>query len=189
MNRLPNVSQAACASQHATPVAIVPRVQVAPPLNEYARKMLLVVVFEMATRLLVLVGLTTTKLSSWLPAVALTFITGAEQASGTNKSVGTGTPYFVFMHLRVPSGTSMLSGPGIRACRAGVVGARKAKTAASAIRRRRVFIGVFLRQVAGRKADLLTAGFIWDPEIASSGVPAPKAFGVETSDDVISYES
>ena len=105
--------------------------------------MLLVVVFEMATRLLVLVGLTTTKLSSWLPAVALTFTTGAKQASGTNRSVGTGTPYFVFMHLRVPSGTSMPSGPSTRASRAELAGMRKAKTAASAIRRRRVFIGVF----------------------------------------------
>src|SRR5438876_9851144 len=120
MNRLPNVSQAACASQHATPVAIVPRVQVAPPLNEYARKMLLVVVLEMATRLFVLVGLTTTKLSSWLPVVALTFTTGAEQASGTNRSAGTGTRFFGFMHLRVPSGTSMPSGPSTRACRADV---------------------------------------------------------------------
>src|SRR5436190_383658 len=142
MNRLPNVSQDACASQHATPVAIVPRVQLAPPLNEYARKMLLVVVFEMATRLLVLVGLTTTKLSSWLPAVALTFTTGAEQASGTNRSVGTGTrlPGFLHIHLRVPSGTSMPMGASIRACRAELAGARKAKTAASAVRRRRVFM-------------------------------------------------
>src|SRR5204863_4920773 len=155
MNRLPKVSQAACASQHATPVAIVPRVQLAPPLNEYARKMLLVVVFEMATRLLVLVGLTTTKLSSWLPAVALTFITGAEQASGTNRSARTGNGFFGFIHLRVPSGTSMASGPGIRACRGDGVGVRKAKTAASAVRRRRVFIGVFLlvrRVKAGREA-------------------------------------
>ena len=40
--------------------------------------MLLVVVFEKATRLFVLVGLTTTKLSDWLPAVALTFTTGAD---------------------------------------------------------------------------------------------------------------
>src|ERR1044071_4766546 len=91
MNRLPKVSQAAWASQHATPVAIVPRVQVAPPSVEYARKMLLEVVFEIATRLFVLVGLTTTKLSDWLPAVTLTFTTGAVQASGTNRSVRTGT--------------------------------------------------------------------------------------------------
>src|SRR5436190_15115910 len=144
MNRLPNVSQAACASQHATPVAIVPRVQVAPPLNEYARKMLLVVVFEMATRLFVLVGLTTTKLSAWLPAVALTFTTGAEQASGTNRSAGTGTRFCGLIHLRVPSGTSMPKGASTRACRADVVDARKAKTEASGVRRRRVFICVFL---------------------------------------------
>src|SRR5262249_35205465 len=41
-NRLPKVSQAACPSQHATPVAIVPRIQLAPPSVEYARKMLAV---------------------------------------------------------------------------------------------------------------------------------------------------
>src|SRR5262245_16045288 len=39
-NRLPNVSQAACPSQHATPVPIVPRVQFAPPSFESARKIL-----------------------------------------------------------------------------------------------------------------------------------------------------
>src|SRR5204863_2439583 len=138
------VSQAACASQHATPVAIVPRVQVAPPLNEYARKMLLVVVFEMATRLFVLVGLTTTKLSSWPPAVALTFTTGAEQARGTNRSAGTGTRFSSLIHLRVPSGTSMPMGASIRACRAELAGARKAKMAASAVKRKRVFICGFL---------------------------------------------
>src|SRR5947207_15581164 len=124
MKRLPKVSQAACASQHATPVAIVPRVQVAPPSVEYARKMLLLVVFEMATRLFVLVGLTTTKLSAWLPAVALTFTTGAEQASGTNRSAGIGTRFCGLIHLRVPSGTSMASGPSTRACRAELVGVK-----------------------------------------------------------------
>src|SRR5438105_8935888 len=106
--------------------------------------MLLLVVFEKATRLFVLVGLTTTKLSAWLPAAALTFTTGAVQARGTNRSLGTGTRFIGFMHLRVPSGTSMPMGASIRACRADVAGVRKAKTAASAVRRRRVFIGVFL---------------------------------------------
>src|SRR6478672_932476 len=68
-NRLPNVSQAACPSQHATPVAIVPRVQVAPASVEYARKMLFPPpgLFEVATRLFGLVGLTFMKLSAWLP--------------------------------------------------------------------------------------------------------------------------
>src|SRR5678816_866045 len=107
MNRLPNVSQAACASQHATLVAIVPLVQVAPPLNEYARKMLLLVVFERTTRLFVLVGLTTAKLSAWLPAAALVFTTGAVQASGSKRSVGIGGRSIGLMHLRVPSGTSI----------------------------------------------------------------------------------
>src|SRR5213075_1235926 len=92
MNRLPNVSQAACPSQHATPVAIVPRVQVAPASVEYARKMLAVPgLFEMATRLFGLGGLTFTKLSAWLPVVALTLTTGSRQVSGTNsRSVGFG---------------------------------------------------------------------------------------------------
>ena len=47
-------------------------------------------VFEKATRLFVLVGLTTTKLSAWLPAVALTFTTGATQASGIEQIGGNG---------------------------------------------------------------------------------------------------
>ena len=82
------MSQAACPSQHATPVATVPRVQVAPASVEYARKMLFVPgLFEVATRLFVLVGLTFTKLSAWLPVVALTFTTGSRQASGAN-SIG-----------------------------------------------------------------------------------------------------
>src|SRR5262249_56964334 len=85
-NRLPNVSQAACPSQHATPVAIVPRVQFAPPSVEYARKMLAVPgLFEVATTLFVLVGLTFTKLSAWLPSVALTFTTASTQATGANR--------------------------------------------------------------------------------------------------------
>src|SRR6059058_3821435 len=100
MKRLPNVSQAACPSQQATPVAIVPRVHVAPPSNEYARKMLAVPgSFEVATRLFVLVGLTFTKLSAWLPAVALTFTTASRQVSGVNRLLGTSGRSFGFMHL------------------------------------------------------------------------------------------
>src|SRR5947207_10798194 len=83
-NRLPNASQAACPSQHATPVATVPRVHVAPASVEYARKMLAALVFEVATRLFGLVGLTFMKLSAWLPVVALTFTTASRQASGVN---------------------------------------------------------------------------------------------------------
>ena len=119
--------------------------------------------------------------------------------------------------MRVPSGTSMAKGPSTRACRAGVVGVRKAKTEASAVRRRRVFICVFLLNAASKSrtekrlakvplfsfpvmfevcrlanaeascAKVTTAtgrtasgliGFglhFGDPEIALSGVPAPKA--------------
>src|SRR5213078_5275987 len=107
-NRLPNESQAACPSQHATPVATVPRVHVAPASVEYARKMLAELVFEKATRLFVLVGLTSTKLSAWLPSVALTLTTGSRQVSGTNsRSVGFGARSVGIMHLRVPSGTSL----------------------------------------------------------------------------------
>src|SRR5438309_9622882 len=102
--------------------------------------MLAELVFEMATRLFVLVGLTTTKLSAWLPGVALTFTTGSKQERGANRSLGTGARSLGFMHLRVPSGTSMASGPSTRACKVNVEGVRNAKTAASAIRRRRLFI-------------------------------------------------
>ena len=72
-------------------MAIVPRVQVAPASVEYARKMLFELVFEVATRLFGLVGLTLMKLSAWLPVVALTLTTGSRQVSGTNsRSVGLG---------------------------------------------------------------------------------------------------
>src|SRR5438477_9843004 len=160
MNRLPKVSQAACASQHATFVAIVPRVQVAPPLNEYARKMLLVVVLERTTRLFVLVGLTTTKLSDWLPAVALTFTTGAVQANGTNEPRGVGSRSGGFIHLRVPSGTSIPIGASTRAWSEDVVGARRARTAANAIRCRGVFMLMRLVRslsVIGRAAIALSS--------------------------------
>src|SRR6266516_7107194 len=145
-NRLPNVSQAACPSQHATPVAIVPRVQVAPASVEYARKMLAVPgLFEVATRLFVLVGLTFTKLSAWLSSVALTLTTASRQVSGVNRSIGFGARSLGFMHLRVPSGTSMPSvAASTWACKVDVVGVRNAKTAASTVRWRRVFICVFL---------------------------------------------
>src|SRR5882762_7462572 len=157
-NRLPNVSQAACPSQHATPVAIVPRVQVAPASVEYARKMLFVPgSFEVATRLFVLVGLTFTKLSAWLPAVALTFTTASTQVWGANRWIGFGARSLGFMHLRVPSGTSMPSvAASTWACKMDVVGVRNAKTATSAVRWRRVFICVFLlmRRVGGVKRRL-----------------------------------
>src|SRR5438094_1900117 len=144
-NKLPNVSQAACPSQHATPVATVPRVQFAPPSVEYARKMLAVPgLFEKATRLFVLVGLTTTKLSAWLPSVALTLTTASRQVSGVNRSIGFGARSLGFMHLRVPSGTSMPSvAASTWACKVDVVGVSNAKTAASTVRWRRVFICVF----------------------------------------------
>src|SRR6478735_1830548 len=144
-NRLPNESQAACPSQHATPVAIVPRVQVAPASVEYARKMLFELVFEVATRLFGLVGLTLMKLSAWLPVVALTFTTGSRHVSGTNsRSVGLSGRSLGIMHLRVPSGTSM---PPVAvltcACMMEVAGVRNDKRAARTVRRRRVFIIVF----------------------------------------------
>ena len=146
-NRLPNVSQAACPSQHATPVAIVPRVQVAPASVEYARKILAVPgLFEVATRLFVLVGLTLMKLSAWLRSVALTLTTGSTQVSGTNnRSVGLGARSCGITHLRVPSGTSIP--PGVVAtcaCKMDVAGVKSAKTETSAVRWRRVFIHVFL---------------------------------------------
>ena len=71
-----------------------------------------------------LVGLTMMKLSAWLPVVALTLTTGSRQASGTNsRSVGFGARSYGFMHLRVPSGTSMpLVACSICACKMDVAG-------------------------------------------------------------------
>ena len=102
--------------------------------------------FEVATRLFGLVGLTFMKLSAWLPVVALTFTTGSRQVSGTNsRSVGLGARSFGIMHLRVPSGTSMPSVAATTcACKMDVAGVRNAKTAARTVRWRRVFICVFL---------------------------------------------
>src|SRR3954468_15760147 len=145
-NKLPNESQAACPSQHATPVAMVPRVQVAPASVENARKMLFELVFEVATRLFGFVGLTLMKLSAWLPVVALTFTTGSRQVSGTNsRSVGLSGRSLGIMHLRVPSGTST---PPVAmrtcACNMDVAGISKDKTAARTVRWRRVFICMFL---------------------------------------------
>src|SRR5207245_8406124 len=139
------VSQAACPSQHATPVAIVPRVQVAPASVEYARKMLGAGgSFEVTTMLFVLVGLTFTKLSAWLPGVALTLTTGSRQVSGVNRSIGFSARSLGFMHLRGSSGTSMPSvAASTCACKVDVAGVRNAKTAASTVRWRRVFICVF----------------------------------------------
>jgi len=108
--------------------------------------MLFELVFEVATRLFGLVGLTFTKLSAWLPVVALTFTTGSRQVSGTNsRSVGFGARSWGIMHLRVPSGTSIRP-VTVRtcACKMDVAGVRSDKTAARTVRRRRVFISVFL---------------------------------------------
>ena len=98
--------------------------------------------FEVATRLFGLVGLTFMKLSAWLPAVALTFTTGSKQASGTNnRSIGFTGRSWGFMHLRVPSGTSIPSvAVSICACKVDVVGVMSARRAASMVRLRRVFI-------------------------------------------------
>jgi len=102
--------------------------------------------FEKATRLFGLVGLTSMKLSDSLPYLTLTFVTGATQVNGTDgfkRLVGAHGRSLGFMHLRVPSGTSGF--PLIRASVCGdVAGVRKAKMAASTIRRRRVFMSVFL---------------------------------------------
>ena len=65
--------------------------------------------FEVATMLFGLVGFTFTKLSAWLPVVALTLTTVSRQANGVNRSGGFGTRSLGFMHLRVPSGTLMPS--------------------------------------------------------------------------------
>src|SRR5262252_516619 len=100
--------------------------------------------FEVATMLFGLVGLTFTKLSAWLPVVALTFTTGSRQLSGLNSSNGFGARSGGFMHLRVRSGTAMCLVPaGPCACDVDVEGVSNAKTAASIIRRRRVFMSVF----------------------------------------------
>src|ERR1051325_1065356 len=64
-NKLPKLSHAAWPSQHATPVATVPRVHVVPPSVEYARKILFVPgSLDVATMLLGLVGFTLMKLSA-----------------------------------------------------------------------------------------------------------------------------
>src|SRR5207245_11740052 len=125
------VSQAACPSQHATPVAIVPRVQVAPASVEYARKMLGAGgSFEVTTMLCVLVGLTFTKLSAWLPGVALTLTTGSGQVSGVNRSIGLSARSLGFMHVRGSSGTPMHAvAAGSCPCRVDVGGVRNAKAA------------------------------------------------------------
>ena len=139
---MPKVSQAAWPSQHATPVAIVPRVQVAPPSVENARKMLFVPDrFEVATRLFVFVGLTFTKLSAWLPAVALTLTTDSTHVSGVNRFKVLGARSGGLMHLRVPSGTSMpVLVAGICAYKVDVESVRKAKKVANRVSDRRVSI-------------------------------------------------
>src|SRR4029077_15644915 len=97
-----------------------------------ARKMLPPLpMFEVATRLFGLVGLTLMKLSAWLPAVGLTFINGSQQAEGVSKSNGFSARSGGLMHLRVPSGTLIPSVANTWACKIGVEGVRNAKTAAS----------------------------------------------------------
>src|SRR5690349_12663519 len=101
--------------------------------------------FEVATRLFGFVGLTFRKLSAWLPTVALTLVTGSKQVSGANTLIGFSARSGGFMHFRVPSGTSMPSvAASTCASKMDVAGVRNVKMAASVVRRRRVFICVFL---------------------------------------------
>src|SRR5437762_13390080 len=87
--------------------------------------------FEMATRLFGLGGLTFTKLSAWLPVVALTLTTGSRHVSGTNsRSVGFGARSVGIMHLRVPSGTSLhWNAVSLCACKMNVSGVRNVDAA------------------------------------------------------------
>jgi hypothetical protein len=84
------------------------------------------------------------KLSAWLPVVALTLTTGSKQVSGLNSSNGFGARSGGFMHLRVPSGTSMRF-VGATTCPYNIdaEGVSKTKTAAKIVRWRRVFMSVF----------------------------------------------
>ena len=110
---------------------------------------------EKATRLFGLVGLTTMKLSDSLPDLTLTLVTGAVQVNGTDglkRLESSSARSWGFMHLRVPSGTSMA--PLVRASICGdVAGAINARRAASIVRLRRVFIWSVLIDVA-RRVDL-----------------------------------
>ena len=140
------MSQAACPSQHATPVAIVPRVQVAPASVEYARKMLLCVGVRGGYEV-VWVGRVDVHETLSLVAGRGADVYHRLEAGQRHehRSVGLGARSLGFMHLRVPSGTSMPSvAAGICACKMDVAGVRNAKTAASTVRWRRVFICVFL---------------------------------------------
>ena len=93
----------------------------------------------------VLVGLTITKLSAWLPAVALTLTTGSRQINGVNGIGRFRYTTFGFIHLRVPSGTSMPLGRrqhlGVQG---GCGGHEEGENGGKRVKRRRVFIGVFL---------------------------------------------
>src|SRR5262245_42520872 len=119
--------------------------------------MLGALVFEVATRLFGLVGLTFMKLSAWLPVVALTFTTGSKQASGTiSRSVVLSGRSLGIMHFRGPSSILTLSVAAvIWACKMDVVGVMSASRTASRVRLqtsraltlqklRRLFICVFL---------------------------------------------
>src|SRR4029450_4614161 len=92
--------------------------------------------FEVATRLFVFVGLTFTKLSAWLPVVALTLTTASRQARGASRSNGFGARSLGLMHLRVPAGTSMPPVAGSTcACKMDPTSVRNAKAAKSVVRR------------------------------------------------------
>jgi len=99
--------------------------------------------FEVATMLFGLVGLTLMKLSAWLPVVALTLTTGSRQLSGLNNWKDFGARCGGMMHLRGASDT-LISPVRASSCpwKMNEMAVRNAKTTASIVRRRRVFIGV-----------------------------------------------
>jgi hypothetical protein len=92
------------------------------------------------------------KLSDSLPDLTLTFVTGAVQVNGTDglkRLESSSARSWGFMHLRVPSGTSMA--PLVRASICGdVAGVINARIAASIVRLRRVFIWSVLIDVASK---------------------------------------
>jgi len=90
-----------------------------------------------------LVGLTLMKLSAWLPVVALTLSTGSRQLSGLNSWKDFVARCGARMHLRGDSDT-LISAVRASSCpwKMNVTAVRSAKTTASIVRRRRVFIRV-----------------------------------------------
>ena len=96
-----------------------------------------------------LVGLTITKLSAWLPDVALTFTTGARQASGANRLVGFGATVFGLYTFACPVGHIDAFGVASTcACKADCR-REEGEKAASTVRLRRVFI-LFLIDAASK---------------------------------------